>query len=255
MQLVTRPEIAEDDPAARFLEDVLGLDVAMDQAGTMHGGERAAQLDAGPREVLGWKRTSGGELGLERLTLDELHPEAGAPIDALRPVDRGDVRMADPRHQPAFVHDEPVLGPIVMAQQLERDVAIEARVPGAIDVAEAPAADLLVDAEGAPDDRDIGGAGAIRWTPLRQKAADAHRRVDRELRVETRGFGDGPQLADRLALLLIGRIGGRRVPVGRLAVGNGFGQRGQSVVGIEHGQPLRSISKTRRWGRANNRNA
>ena len=187
--------------------------------------ERAAQLDADPREVRGWKRTAGGELGLERLTLDELHPQAGATVDALRPVDGGDVGMAHARHQPAFVHDEPVLGPIVVAQQLERDVAIEARVPGAIDVAEAPAADLLVDAEGAPDDRDIEGAGAIRWTPLRQKAADAastRATASSALKREASAMARSWRIASRSSS--VGRIGGRRVPVGRLAVGDGFGQ-------------------------------
>ena len=35
--------------------------------------------------------------------LDELHPQPDAPVDAIRAVDRDDVRMADAREQPPLV--------------------------------------------------------------------------------------------------------------------------------------------------------
>ena len=253
MEFVTGAEIAEDDAAARFLQDVLGLDVTVDEAGAMHGRERAAQLDADAGNLLRRERSALGELGLERPAFDELHPEAGAAVDALGAVDSGDVRMTHARHQPAFVYDEPVLGAVVVAEQLQRDVAIEARVPGAIDVAEAAAADLLVNAKGTPGDRNIEGAQSVRRPPCGQNTADAHRRLHRELRIQAGGVSDDPKLANVRPFFVGARVSRGRVPVWGVAVGHGLGQRGQSVICIRHGHPCNPLPKHANRARANRR--
>lgn len=70
-----------------------------------------------------------------------------------------DVGMADAGHQPAFFDD--FIGGrrirIAVPQQFERDVAIEVRIPGAINVAEAPAAYAVEDLQMAP----VGGSGGV----------------------------------------------------------------------------------------------
>ena len=77
----------------------------MQQAGRMNGRHRAAELDADARDLLLGESPALAERLFERAALDELHPEADAPADALRAVDGDDVRMADAREQPAFLDD------------------------------------------------------------------------------------------------------------------------------------------------------
>ena len=157
----------------------------------MHSRQRAAQLGADPREIGSLERAAGGELSLERLPLDELHPQPCASVDAQRTVDGRDIGMANARHQPAFVDDEPVRRPMVMAQQLEGDLSLEAGVPGPIDVAEPAPADLVVDAKRTPDNGHIDGTSAVPWTLMSEETANAAGRVHGQFCIHAARVGDG----------------------------------------------------------------
>lgn len=124
----------------------------------MHGRQRAAQGDTDPCDVDRVERAALLELCCQRLAVDELHPDADATVDALGSVDDDHVRVADAGEEPAFVDDRATqlaLDGCAVTQELERDLAIEARVPGAIDVAVGAVPDLLDDGQRTPDDTGV----------------------------------------------------------------------------------------------------
>ena len=62
----------------------------MDETGAVDGGDRAAQLAADERRLARAERPLRLEDGLERPPLDELHPQADAPVVLFGAVDRDD---------------------------------------------------------------------------------------------------------------------------------------------------------------------
>ncbi len=175
----------------------------------MHGGDRGAELDAN-RDGFG-----GGELRpalqelLERLTADELHPQSNLIADPLGAVNGHDIRVADPREQPAFLDDRrrPVVAGAGRREQLQRHFAIETRVPGAINRAEGAAPDPIEDAEMTPVLGYLRTGGiredcrGPRQRPRRQRLAPMHRRKplehaqltdDRPFVVAGARFGEAP---------------------------------------------------------------
>ena len=86
---------------------------------------------------------------VQRAAANELHPDADRAVARFGAIDGDDVRMAHSRQEPAFVDDARGIaqrgGRIVnsggRAEQLERDLAIEVRIPCPIHLAEGAAAD------------------------------------------------------------------------------------------------------------------
>ena len=84
-RLAARAEIHQHDPAAVFAHHVLGLDVAMDDAGAMTAEKRAAEIDADEQCFLRPERATLDEQMLERAAVNELHPQTDTAVDAVRP--------------------------------------------------------------------------------------------------------------------------------------------------------------------------
>ena len=131
----------------------------MQQAGRVHGRDRAAKLHADADDIGRAKDRAALEQLLERGAADEFHPHANPIADLLRAVDGDDVRMPDFGEQPAFLNGfafgERVRGRLG-GQELQRDFACEPRVPGAEHLAERATPDALEQAEVAPTP-EIGG--------------------------------------------------------------------------------------------------
>ena len=131
---------------------VLGLDVSMKQARFMHGRHSAAYFDAHPQCALDAELGAGPEMLLERATVNELHPEPDLPADLLGAVNRHDVGVTDAGEQPSFVNDRrgALTGERLRRQDLERDVPVQAGVPGAVDLTRGAGADSPEDMEMRP---------------------------------------------------------------------------------------------------------
>ena len=129
VELEAGAEVAKNNAPRRFLEDVLCLHVAVHEPRAMHGIQCTTQFDS-DRNLGRIEGSTLGEFGLERPSLNELHPEARASLNTLRTVNGCDVRMADTRHQSTLVDDlrvgqTPAVR--VSTQQLERHFQVQAR--------------------------------------------------------------------------------------------------------------------------------
>ena len=128
----------------------------------MDGGQRLADVDADERRLARAEASLLLQDLLERAALDQLHPEAGIAVGARRAVDGDDAAMAHARQQAALVDDHVgVIGLRRLGDQLERDFAIELRIPGAEDGAVGAAAERPRAASGAP--RRV-RAGQVGWS-------------------------------------------------------------------------------------------
>jgi hypothetical protein len=88
---------------------------------------------------------AGDPLG-ERLSLDQLHGEEAPPLRLLDPVDRRDVGMVERRQQLRLAPETGEtlgVGGEGLGQQLDRDVATELGIAGAIHLAHTALAELL----------------------------------------------------------------------------------------------------------------
>ena len=146
-----RAEVHEDDASAVFAHDVLRLDVAVDEAGAVHGGKRAAQIARQGSGLARAERAVRCSQRLERPAADELHPQADAAVADVGAMDGDHVRMADAGERARFV-EQPIRlsGRGVEAQELERDFTIEVRIPGAKHVAECASGNPLLHFEVSP---------------------------------------------------------------------------------------------------------
>ena len=146
-RLLAQAEIHQDDPAAFFAHDVLGLDVAVDQPGTMHGPQRAANVPADQRGLLGAHAAVLAQNPVEVLTVDEIHPHAYVPFVFGDAKDGHHVLMAQAGEQAGFGNNGGIqfLGGIPGAQELEGDFTFESQVPGSVHHAEASDSDAFAD--------------------------------------------------------------------------------------------------------------
>ena len=84
--------------------------------------------------------------------MDELHPEADPVVVLLGAMDDDDVGMTETGEEPRFLEDARGLARrrLTLVQELERDLAMKARVEGPVDFTEAAFAHLLEQGERAP---------------------------------------------------------------------------------------------------------
>ena len=142
--LASGAEVHQHDAAVAVAHHVVGFDVAMQQAGAVHRGERFADVEADQRGFARAEAAALLENLFERLPLDQLHPQPDHAFGARGAVDRHHVGMIDLGQQPRLVnHRVGVAAADRLGDQLERDFAVEARIPGAIDGAVGAAADHL----------------------------------------------------------------------------------------------------------------
>ena len=117
----------------------------MQQAGSVHGRHRATDLET---HVDGLGRVDHLLFDdmLESAAANELHPEADLISNLLGAVDRDHVRMPHPGQQAAFVDDgghRAIARRGTGGQELQRDLAIEPRIPRPVNVSERATADPL----------------------------------------------------------------------------------------------------------------
>ncbi len=149
-EVLARSEVHEDDAAAAFAHDVLRFDVAMEEARAVHRCRARTDIEAHERGFARAKRPAALDHLLERLAAHELRPQADAAVVFLGAVDLDDVLVAQACQPPRFVHQplaclaighhtrSPVRAlslDTVVVKQLQRDVAMQLRIPRAINVA------------------------------------------------------------------------------------------------------------------------
>ena len=191
------PEVDHARAAVVADHEVVGLDVAMDEAGPVRGIEAARRggehaHDVAPR--------SPGHPVAHRLAGHELHRQEHTAIPGADVVHRDDVGMSKPGERAALAQRAFVTGGIAVPHDLERDDAIEVRIVRLEHVAHRTArADLAHDvaADRATDRGAVGRLG-------RRAAPGAHRGGHRlpariaalEVGVERREVDDRAAAAD-----------------------------------------------------------
>jgi hypothetical protein len=151
-------EVEDADAAVVADHDVGGLEVAVDEAGGVGGGEALAglaehggELGEGPALAL--------EPGVQGHAVDELHGDVDLAAEGADLVDADDVGVRQPGHGLGLAQ-EAGAGQVLAGlgvEQLDGDLAVELLVVGGIDDAGAAAAELAQDGEAA----DRGGRGAL----------------------------------------------------------------------------------------------
>ena len=236
--VVPRAEIHQHDPPAVLAHHVAGGDVAMEQAGRVHGRQRPAQVEPHAGRLARAERPLLLDQLLQRAPADELHPDADHAVARLGAVDRDHVRMAHARQQPPFVDDPRRVADRlarrvrrrVCPQQFERHVAVEMRIPRAIHVAVGAVAEQFQPLQVTPHRQMLTGRFCLGpgHGGKRQPAAAAMQRGD---------LGQHVELADDLAVALVARRVGRR-PVDRRALEDGGCQDAQPRLSIHVPSPL-----------------
>ena len=175
------PEVEELDAALAGQEDVVGLEVAVHEALRVHGREAPRDLDP-ERDRL--RRVDGPapQAPAERLALQELGDDERHAV-RLADVEHGDhVRIADRGRRPRL-RGQPRARVAAGApvQHLQRDVAAQAMVAGAVDLAHAAGVEQLDHLVGAH-----ARAGGER-RPLVEPERRERRAIDRLARLEEVG--------------------------------------------------------------------
>ena len=119
----------------------------------MYGGHRAADVDAGRQRLRCAEHAALGDELPERPPFEQLHPQADGSLGRIGAVNRDDVRVAHAREPARFGEDvggRGAIGGQILADDLQRDLARQLRIPRAVDDAEAAAAELSADLERAP---------------------------------------------------------------------------------------------------------
>jgi hypothetical protein len=120
----------------------------MQHAGGVHGGQRFAHVEADERRLARAEASAILKDLFEGLAFDQLHPQADEAFFARRAEDGDDVRMMHARHEARLFDDRfGVMMAAAFRHQLQRHIAIEARLPRAIDDAVGAASDDLAQRE------------------------------------------------------------------------------------------------------------
>ncbi len=218
---VGEPEVEQHDAPARSAHHVGGLDVAMDQAERVDRRERAADLDADARRLVGRPHAALFDQLLQRDAIDQLEAELEAALALLDRVDADHVLAVTAREHARLAQElrSLLLGELVVDEDLERHLATERAVARAPDAAEGPATDLLEELESA----DQVGRGRCGARVARLSLGDvAHGR-------------ERPRGAQLPGTEASGRL--HPLPVDRRAVGDRADQLGEGVSFLHHGRP------------------
>src|SRR6516164_5828803 len=123
----------------------------MQQPRSMNGIERRAYLDGVRNNLRSRKRTRSPEDVFERFPVNELGPDSNLRPDLLGAVHRDDVWVPDPRQKPSLVYGKRcTLGGGACFNDFEGNLAIEPRVPGAVDVAKGAPSHAFLEAQVTP---------------------------------------------------------------------------------------------------------
>ena len=135
-------EVHQERPPALVEENVVGLDVAVDDAARMAVVERVQERNHDPRRRLLCERAARRDLSAERGPFHELHRVPERPFDVPEIVDFHDAGMLERGRHAGFLAealDEVRVFSVRFVQDLECLEALEARAPHLVDGGEAAA--------------------------------------------------------------------------------------------------------------------
>jgi hypothetical protein len=168
---LARAQIHEYDAPAGVAHHVLCLDVAMEKAGFVHGGDGTAHINSDDGCLLSTEHTARTENLFECQAFYELHPQSDGPVMLINTVYGDHVGVPYSGKQAPFSNDG--RRPVARPQDLQRNVALERRVPRQVDHGETATADLSTDLEPSPRARNgqaLPGPGrgrhAVRRLPM-----------------------------------------------------------------------------------------
>jgi hypothetical protein len=145
--LVNRASAGIVGGAASHQEDVGRLDVAMDHPGPVCCVERIGKVDR-QRQDLVYRRAAGDQSVAQGLACEPFHDDERLAVVLGDLMDRTDVRMVErrggPRLAPETLHGVRVARHPAR-QELQRDLAAERKVLGAVDHAHPPAAEACLE--------------------------------------------------------------------------------------------------------------
>src|SRR5262249_62205459 len=101
-----QPEVGHTNPAIMTAQDILGLEIAVDQAGGVGGRKTLAGLQESAHDLATAART-GAEPGSQSLAFDQLHRYKHAAIESAHVIDRNYVGGGQSRERLAFVETRP----------------------------------------------------------------------------------------------------------------------------------------------------
>ena len=141
-------EVENLDPSVVCDIDVGGLDVAMDDPLGVGGGKPRRNLGRDVEHARAAQR-AGGQILLERLSLQQLHGDKRLSVLLASFVDRADVRMVQRGGRARLVQEPIDRGSIVRdgrRQQFDGDLPLEGDVLGPVDDTHPPGPQLIADA-------------------------------------------------------------------------------------------------------------
>ncbi|MFO0744357.1 MAG: hypothetical protein U1F43_01615 [Myxococcota bacterium] len=137
-------------PRVGHQEEVLGLQIAVDDAGRVGLGQRLEDLRAEAAGVEQRQRRLAAEVARERLALEVLHRQEQAPVLRLAELDElHDMRMVEPGDDARLLLEARDLARVARQlrdEDLQRHRPLDAELGGAIDGAEAASAEQALDA-------------------------------------------------------------------------------------------------------------
>ena len=145
-------------------EHVVGLQISVDHAGVVRGGEALGEGDPERRDVGGGEAMLAAHARGERLALEELHREPGATLVLAGVEDLHNRRMPTARGGDPLLHEAPrgELRRERLGEQLERDLPLQRLVGRDVDHAATAGAKEALDAVLAADEV-TGSEGHFSW--------------------------------------------------------------------------------------------
>jgi hypothetical protein len=219
-------EVHDADAAVVADEHVAGLEVAVDHAGGVGGGESVAGGDERGDDLTprSWRVA---EPGAEGLAVDELHGEEHAMVDGADVVDRDDVGVGEPGEGLGLAEHAGLTAGVAGARQhdLEGDAAIELGVVGGVDHAHAAGAERI-EQDVAAEHGALGEGGLRGSSPraARRPAGDGRRRLRLGVGAELDGDRAGRGVS------IGGRSRGHRTKIPRLPAA----RQARSISSVEN---------------------
>ena len=130
------PEVDDLDPAVGPDQDVARLHVTVDEASGVCGGEGPGDAGPDPRDLARRQRAAPAQDRGEVLPVDQLHDDVRAAGVLAEVVDRDDVGVAERGGRLGLLPEarrEVGVAQVLRTEQLERDVATELGIGGAVD--------------------------------------------------------------------------------------------------------------------------